>query len=75
MSKIAPVATGDCYEAALHYLMDHRQELHLRLVHAEIGKILEINNIHRYTFSEAADTCLKFGHYGPWGSSLLELAL
>ncbi|AAN02115.1 gp61 [Mycobacterium phage Barnyard] len=111
-----PEATGDCYEAALNYLMDHRDELHLRLVHAEvagqgplegitlghawvedggwvidrsngrnirmpkwqyyaIGKVLEINNIHRYTFQQAAETCLKYGHYGPWVDSLMNTAL
>lgn len=30
-------ATGDCYEAAALYLMDHRNNPSLRLVHAEVA--------------------------------------
>lgn len=30
-------ATGDCYEAAALYILDHRNDASLRLVHAEVA--------------------------------------
>jgi hypothetical protein len=111
-----PEATGDCYEAALLYLMDHRDELHLRLVHGavtgqgkcagivmghawiedggnvidqsngrdirmpkwryyQIGKQLEHNMIHRYSFDQARTLCLAHGHFGPWEDDLWTLVM
>ena len=43
------------------------RDLHLpRIIYYAIGQIEYIDNIHEYTYEEAAAKMMESGHYGPW---------